>query len=90
MEKSIFTHEHRVFVELLRETREAAGVTQVQLAEKMRTTQSIISKWERGELRLDFVQIQRICRVLGASFVTFAREFDRRTRSPKRRNRGRS
>lgn len=84
MEKSIFTHEHRIFVELLRETREAAGVTQVQLASKLRTTQSVVSKWERGELRLDFVQIQRVCRLLGTNLVVFAREFERRTQAQKR------
>jgi transcriptional regulator with XRE-family HTH domain len=89
MEKSIFTHEHRIFVELLRETREAAGVTQVQLASKLRTTQSVISKWERGELRLDFVQIQHVCRVLGTTLVVFAREFERRTHALKRSGRGR-
>ncbi len=84
MEKSIFTNEHRVFVKLLRETRQTAGVTQVQLASKLRTTQSIVSKWERGELRLDLVQIQRICRILGITLVAFAREFERRTKKPRR------
>jgi len=84
MEKSIFTHEYRVFARLLRETRQAAGVTQVQLAQKLRTSQSIVSKWERGELRLDIVQIQRICRVLGATLAAFAREYERRTRGLKR------
>lgn len=89
MEKSIFTHEHRVFVRLLRETRQAAGLTQVQLADKMRTTQSIVSKWERGELRLDFVQIHHICRALGITLVAFASEFEKRIRSPKRPGKGR-
>lgn len=84
MEKSIFTSEHRVFVKLLRETRQATSVTQVQLAKKLRTSQSIVSKWERGELRLDIVQIQRICRALDTNLVSFAREFERRTRGPKR------
>jgi hypothetical protein len=28
MEKSIYTHDHRVFIKLLRETRQAADVTQ--------------------------------------------------------------
>ena len=84
MDKSIFTTEHAVFKELLWETREAAGVTQMQLASKLRTSQSIVSKWERGDLRLDFVQIQRICRALGTTLVVFAREYERRTQSLKR------
>jgi transcriptional regulator with XRE-family HTH domain len=89
MEKSIFTHEHRVFIRLLRETRQAAGVTQVQLATKLRTAQSIVSKWERGELRVDFVQSQRICRALGTTLSDFASEFERRTHALKRSGRGR-
>lgn len=88
MEKSIFTNEHRAFVRLLRETRQAAGVTQVQLADKMRTTQSIVSKWERGELRLDFVQLHRICRVLGITLVAFAGEFENRMKRPAKGRRG--
>jgi len=89
MKKSIFTPEYRVFIKLLRETRQAAGVTQVQLAGKLRTTQSIVSKWERGELRLDLVQIQGICRALGTTLVAFAQEFERRTHALKRPGRGR-
>ena len=84
MEKSIFTHEHRLFVKLLRETRQTAGVTQVELAKRLRTTQSIVSKWERGELRLDFVQIHRVCHALEKSFVEFAREFERRIQALRR------
>ena len=89
MRRSIFTPEYRVFIKLLRETRREAGVTQVQLAAKLRTTQSIVSKWERGELRLDVVQIQSICRAIGTTLVAVAREFDRRTHGLKRSNRGR-
>ena len=89
MEKSIFTHEHRIFVQLLRETRQAAGVTQVQLASKLRTTQSIVSKWERSEIRVDFVQMQRICRALGTTLVAFARDYERRINAQKRSGPGR-
>jgi len=89
MDKSIFTTEHSIFKALLRETREAADMTQVQLADKLGTSQSIVSKWERGDLRLDFVQIQRICRALGTTLVVFAREYERRTLALKRPGRGR-
>jgi transcriptional regulator with XRE-family HTH domain len=85
MEKSIFTPEHRIFVELLREVRHAAGVTQVQLARNLGTTQSVVSKWERGEARLDFVQVLAVCRALGTSLSSFAQDFERRTRGSRRR-----
>jgi ribosome-binding protein aMBF1 (putative translation factor) len=89
MEKSIFTAEHRVFTTLLRESRRAAGLTQVDLAEKLDTSQSIVSKWERGELRVDFVQVQAFCRVVGVSLANFSREFERRTRVLQRSRRRR-
>jgi transcriptional regulator with XRE-family HTH domain len=88
MEKSTFTPQHKVFVELLRETRQSAGITQAELATKVRTSQSIVSKWERGELRLDLVQIQAVCLALGTSLSAFAQQFERRTQSLRRGSRG--
>lgn len=85
MEKSTFTPEHAAFVRLLRETRKAAGITQIDLADKVKTTQSIVSKWERGELRLDLVQVQMVCEALGTTLSKFASEFERRTRPKGRR-----
>ena len=64
MEKSVFTHEYRVLLRLFRETREAANLTQVQLAEKLGQSQSFVSKCERGERRLDMVQLRTICKLL--------------------------
>jgi transcriptional regulator with XRE-family HTH domain len=81
MEKSIYTPKQLAFAKLLRETRKTAGLTQVELAEKLRTTQSIVSKWERGELRLDFVQVYGVCEVLGTTLPAFAVEFERRLRT---------
>jgi DNA-binding transcriptional regulator YiaG len=78
MEKSVFTHEYRVFLRLFRETREAANLTQVQFAKKLGQSQSFVSKCERGERRLDVVQLRTICKVLGTSLTEFAEEFERR------------
>jgi transcriptional regulator with XRE-family HTH domain len=78
MEKSVFTTEYRVLLRLLREIREAAHVTQVQLAEKLGQSQSFVSKCERGERRLDMVQMRTICRLLGTSLAEFVAEFERR------------
>lgn len=80
MEKSIYTPKHLAFARLLRETRKTAGLTQTELAEKLRTTQSIVSKWERAEFRLDFVQVHGVCEVLGTTLSAFAVEFERKIR----------
>lgn len=78
MEKSVYTHEYRTLLRLFRETREAANITQVELAEKLGQTQSFVSKCERGERRLDVVQLRTICGLLGISLTEFVAEFERR------------
>jgi len=78
MEKSTFTREYKVLCELLRDKRQASGVTQVELAEKLSETQSQISKWERGERRIDLVQLRTFCQVIGVSLSEFVAEFDKR------------
>ena len=77
MRKSIFTAQYEMFLELLRESREAAGITQVEMARRLRTTQSTISKCERGERRIDVVELRRWCRAMGRSLADFTAELDR-------------
>lgn len=76
MEKSTFTHEYAALCRLLRETRERAGLTQVELAEKIGETQSYVSKVERGERRLDVVQLQAFCQALKVPLSSFIAEFE--------------
>ena len=77
MEKSIHTREYAAMLGLLRKAREEAGITQVQLAKKLRLTQSLLSKMERGECRLDVVQLRTICRVLGLTLPEFIERMER-------------
>lgn len=76
MEKSTFTREYAALCRLLRETREKAGLTQVELAEKIGETQSYVSKVERGERRLDLVQLQVFCRAMKKTLSAFVTEFE--------------
>ena len=78
MEKSVFTREYDVLRKLLREVREQANVTQVELAERIGETQSYVSKCERGERRLDLVQLRTFCRALGISVTSFVSSFEQR------------
>lgn len=63
--KSVFTPTYARFRELLLEAREAAGLTQAALAERLSRRQSYVSKFERGERRLDVVEFLEVARVLG-------------------------
>lgn len=62
--KSIYTKDYAVFVETLRAIRLERGVSQVDLAKGLGVTQSFISKCERGERRLDIIELRNWCRVL--------------------------
>ncbi|MBI1826413.1 MAG: helix-turn-helix transcriptional regulator [Planctomycetes bacterium] len=61
MDKSIHSKEYQVFLRHLRQARKKAGLTQIQLARRLSETQSFVSKCERGERRLDIVEVRRIC-----------------------------
>ena len=62
---------------ILREARLQAKLTQVQVAEKLRRPQSYVSKYERGELRLDILELREVCAALGISLTAFARKLDK-------------
>ena len=78
MEKTIYTAEYAQLLRLLRVTREKANVTQTELAERLGRSQSFVTKFERGDRRLDAIQLRTICQVLGTDLVSFVAELERR------------
>lgn len=85
MEKSIHSESYRLFLRLLRDARERAGLTQEDLAHRLQETQSFVSKCERGERRIDVVELRQFCEALGASFVDFSATLDAALGEPRRR-----
>ena len=81
MDKSIHSAEHRRLCELLRSYREAAGLRQVDVAERLDEPQSFVSKYESGERRLDLVELGHVCRALEIQLTDLVRSFDSRIRS---------
>jgi ribosome-binding protein aMBF1 (putative translation factor) len=55
--------------DLVRRAREAAGLTQHQLAQRMSSTQSIVARWEGGEHEVTMTSLNRIAAALGVQFV---------------------
>ena len=51
--------------QLLTEARQAASLTQVELAERLRRPQSYVSKYESGERRLDVVEFLEVADGIG-------------------------
>jgi transcriptional regulator with XRE-family HTH domain len=62
--KSIFTPQYDRLRELLVQARKSAGLTQSGLAECLRRPQSYVSKYERGERRLDVVEFLEIAKCM--------------------------
>lgn len=60
---------------LLRQIRLNAGLTQLQLAEKLGQTQSYISKYENGEQRLDLIELESVCGAVGISLTYFVEQY---------------
>ncbi len=74
MEKSIFTHNYTLFLALLREERKKAGLTQAQVGEQLQQTQSFVSKCERGERRIDVIELYVYCQAIGISLEDFVQQ----------------
>ena len=75
MPSSVFTQRHQEFIQFLVETRKAAGVTQIQLAERLGRPQSFVSKVERGERRLDVIEFCQVAEALGREPASMLSEF---------------
>lgn len=57
----------QLLVSILRQMREAAGLKQSDVAEKLGTHQSFVSKYEAGERRLDLVELEQISDAIGST-----------------------
>ena len=78
MKKSIYSAEQRELVALLRKARHEAGLSQAELARRLGRTQSFVSKYECGQLRLDLVELKSVCRALSMPLSAFVEEFENR------------
>jgi transcriptional regulator with XRE-family HTH domain len=74
MTQSVFTGRYERFRALMVAARRKAGLTQLALAERLRRPQSFVSKYERGERRLDVVEFLEVAAVLDADPHELIRE----------------
>ena len=76
LQKTIYTGEYAVVIRLLRQFREDAGVTQVEMAARLGQTQSFVSKVERGDRRLDIIQLRTILSHFGVTLLEFVGQLE--------------
>lgn len=56
---SVHSAQYQKFLQKFRQARVEAGISQVQVAQKLKKPQSFVSKCESGERRVDFVELRR-------------------------------
>ena len=76
MKKTLYSHEHKIFLSLLRQVRQDAGLTQAALAKRLQVTQSFVSDYETGSRKLDTLQMRQVCAAVGISLSNFAARLD--------------
>ncbi len=65
--KTLSSPLYRQFLALMRDARERAGLSQVELAARLKKPQSFVSKYESGERRLDVAEFIQICQAMEVS-----------------------
>lgn len=70
--------QYSVFRALLVELRERRSLTQVEIATRLGKHQSYVSKFERGERRLDIVEMVAVAKALETDPILMLRELVKR------------
>jgi len=71
MEKSIHSREYKIIIEKLKDARMQSGITQVQVAAKLKKPQSYVSKIERRERRIDIVELKQLLKIYKRGLTDF-------------------
>ena len=66
LRKTLRTRKHQILIEILVEAREKAGLTQRDVAARIKRPNSFVGRMEAGERRIDVIEFIEIARVLGA------------------------
>jgi transcriptional regulator with XRE-family HTH domain len=82
--RSVYRVEHQAVVGVLRAFRDGAGLTQVELAERLGRTQSYVSSAERGS-KLDALQLRDWCVACEKDLVAWAKAVEAALAGPSKR-----
>ena len=63
MQKTIHSSKYKTVLQNLIKARQESGLTQVDVAERLEKPQSFVSKVERGERRLDVVELEMFAKL---------------------------
>jgi transcriptional regulator with XRE-family HTH domain len=75
MPSSLHSPDYQLFRSMLIEARTNSGLTQTQIAETLVKPQSYVSKYERGERRIDFPEFMELANVLKIDVEVFVNNY---------------
>jgi transcriptional regulator with XRE-family HTH domain len=76
MQTRDYDKRYSLFRKKLRQARVGAGLTQIEAARRLGITQSVLSKCERGERRVDVVELAEFAKIYGKPLSYFAEAKD--------------
>ncbi len=71
--KSLHSPDYAILRELLVAARRKAGLTQLEVARRLKRPQSFVAKYEAGECRLDLIEFVEVSNVLKSDPVKLLR-----------------
>ena len=77
MVKSIYSEEYQLVLDELLRARKKAGLTQMAVADTLGRPQSFVSKYEKGERRLDVIEFLAVARAVQADPYRILRNVER-------------
>ncbi len=77
MKKRIYIAQRDRLVSLLREMRIEAGLTQTDLAARIKKDQAYVSRYESGQRRLDVLEVREICQAIGITLEEFVKKLEK-------------
>jgi transcriptional regulator with XRE-family HTH domain len=77
LQKSVHSRAYKALCRELVAARHAAGLTQTELAKRLKRPQSFVAKYEGGERRLDLVEAIFIAEKMGADMTHLVRAIRR-------------
>lgn len=73
MDKTQHSRKYLQLLKALRDARKQAGLTQLDVAAKLGTYASYVSKCESGERRIDVAELAAFCRIYKINLFSFLR-----------------